>query len=375
MTLQGRLQEIVRPVAGPVRRRAIRWRTQSWPPFSRLFVAGDAGGWAIDDDADQIARVARQLGVQVGSERWVSSVRNQAVFYASQFSLIGGDFERDENRLGVTYLHGRPGQGRPEFDACYENVRARHEELSRVQVSCRAMEELVLGTGIAAEKVHRIPIGVDLPRFSLRDGASRLVARRALDLPESAFVVGSFQKDGVGWGDGLEPKLIKGPDVLLDALERLHRRVPELWVLLTGPARGYVKAGLERIGVPYRHVLLPDRDSVAEAYRALDVCFVASREEGGPKAVLEAMATGVPLVTTRVGQAADLARHGENAFVVELEDAEGLAEWGAHVAEAPEAELSALAGEERRTAEATSYDALRPRWLVLLRGFVAVGDG
>src|SRR5262249_8883378 len=150
-------------------------------------------------------------------------------------------FDRTGNRLGVAYLHGRPGTpGHPEFDSCYENVRRRHEELARVQVSNRAMEELVLETGIAPEKVFRIPIGVDSERFRRRDDAMRAEARRELGLPESAFVVGSFQKDGVGWGEGLEPKLIKGPDVLVAVAERLARAIPELVVLLTGPARGYV---------------------------------------------------------------------------------------------------------------------------------------
>ena len=109
------------------------------------------------------------------------------------------------------------------------------------------------------EKVFRIPIGIDLERFTLRTPAERAEARAKLGLPEDAFVAGSFQKDGVGWEDGLEPKLIKGPDVLLAAVERLRKRVPELWLLLTAPARGYVKQGLERMGVPYGTSSCTDR--------------------------------------------------------------------------------------------------------------------
>ncbi len=186
-------------------------------------MAGDGNDWAIADDARQIARVAARLGAQVGSESWVSAVRDQSVFHASQFALLGQPFERNGNRLGVAYLHGRPGtKGMPEFDTCYEAVRTRHEELDRIQVPSRAMEELVLEAGVPAEKVFRIPIGIDLERFTLRTPAERAEARAKLGLPEDAFVAGSFQKDGVGWEEGLEPKLIKGPDVLLDAVERLR---------------------------------------------------------------------------------------------------------------------------------------------------------
>jgi glycosyltransferase involved in cell wall biosynthesis len=263
----------------------------------------------------------------------------------------------------------------PEFDACYEALRRRHREIDRVQVTNAAMEELVLGVGVAAEKVHRIPIGIDLERFRPRTLQARADARREFGIPESAFVAGSFQKDGVGWGDGLEPKLIKGPDVLLAAAERLQERVPELWFLLTGPARGYVRAGLERLGVPYRHSFLPNVDAVAKAYEAIDLCLVSSREEGGPRAVLEAMAVGVPLVTTRVGQAAELVRHGENGWMVDVNDVEGLVEWLAHVADSSRAELDAIVRGGLATAAENSYDALKPRWRRLLDGFVAMVDG
>src|SRR5207244_935851 len=131
------------------------------------------------DDAAEIARVARGLGIRVGPEEWVARVRNQSIFHTSQFTLIGLPFERRRNRLGVAYLHGRPGTlGMPEFDTCYETVRRRHEELDRVQVSNRTMEELVLETGIAREKVFRIPIGIDTDRFRPRDEASRADAKR-----------------------------------------------------------------------------------------------------------------------------------------------------------------------------------------------------
>ncbi len=219
----------------------------------------------------------------------------------------------------------------------------------------------MLDAGVPAEKVFRIPIGIDLERFRLRTPEDRAQTRAKLGLPEDAFVAGSFQKDGVGWDEGLEPKLIKGPDVLLAAVERLHRRVPDLWLLLTGPARGYVKQGLERLDVPFRHVLLHGQDDVAKAYRALDVCLVTSRDEGGPKAVLEAMATGVPLVTTRVGQAADLVEHSRNGYLVEVEDANAVADWAGYVAEAPDETLARLAAAGRATAEECSVRGARAR--------------
>ena len=139
-----------------------------------------------------------------------------------------------------------------------------------------------------------------------------------------AYCIGSFQKDGEGWDDGMVPKWVKGPDVFLETIDRL-RRDYELFVLLTGPSRGYVKAGLERMGIRYRHVWLKQYEEVARHYWALDLYLIASRDEGGPMAVLESMASGVPLVSTRVGMSIDLISSGVNGFLNEVEDADGLA--------------------------------------------------
>src|SRR5262249_25572139 len=157
--------------------------------------------------------------------------------------------------------------------------------------------------GVEPGLVHVIPIGIDIENFPLVTPERRSAARARFGLPRDAFVVGSFQKDGVGWGEGFGPKLIKGPEVLAAALQRIPAAGPELQVLLAGPARGYVRRELERVGIPFDHELVRTRADLAAAYHALDLYVVAARQEGGPKSVLESMAAGVPLVTTRVGQA------------------------------------------------------------------------
>ena len=375
MSVAMRARRLAAPVGRPLRRAAVGLRTRDWSPHSHLFIAQEGADWVLAYEARQLARLAAGLGIPVGSERWVNAVAGQAIFHESQFTLLLDDFDARGNRLGFAYFHGRPGTaGFPEFDVCYRRLIQRHAEIDGVQVTNRAMESLVLETGIAAEKVHRIPIGIDPVAFPLRTDEVKARARRELGLPDAAFVVGSFQKDGVGWGEGLEPKLIKGPDVLVAAAERLRVYVPDLWFLLTGPSRGYVIAGLERAGIPYRHRYLPSLESVARAYEAIDLCIVASRDEGGPRAVLESMAIGVPLVTTRVGQAADLVRHEENGWLVEVEDVDAITGWGRHVAEAPRATLERVLEAGRRTAEENSYGALRPRWRSLLEGLVTVPD-
>src|SRR5207302_11478764 len=72
--------------------------------------------------------------------------------------------------------------------------------------------------------------------------------------------------------------------------------------------------------------LLEARDELARAYYALDVYLVTSRQEGGPKGAFEAAAAGVPLVTTRVGQAQELLTHGADALITDVDDVDALAD-------------------------------------------------
>lgn len=373
MNVGGLARRLAAPVGRPLRRAAVGLRTRDWAPHSRLFLEQEAVEWVLSYEARQLEHTAAALGIELGPSRWGRGIANQSIFHLSQFTLLLHDFRRSGNNLGLAYFHGRPGTpGMPEFDACFDAMRARHGEIDRIQVTNREMEGLVLSTGIVPEKVHRIPIGIDLGEFRPRDDAARVASRARLGLPGSAFVVGSFQKDGVGLGDGLEPKLVKGPDVLVEVLARLHSSVPELVVLLTGLARGYVRTELERREVPCRHTLLAGRDELAHAYHAVDAYVVASRQEGGPKAVLESMATGVALVTTRVGQAPELVQDGVNGFLADVDDVDGLVAALQHVYDDDDLRARVRAA-GRPTAEAYADERLDDRWAELLRGFVRAG--
>ncbi len=359
----------------PARASAIRWRSRRWPDRSRLFVLGDDLGWSLDDDAAFISSVAREAGHSLGPPSWARSTRRQVVFLTSHFAALDPLWTESSHVLGTSYFHGRPGTpGFPEFDRAYETLARHPARLDRIHVTHGEMEELVRSAGVAAERIHRIPLGIDLPRFLLVDEERRRAARVALGIADDAFVVGSFQKDGVGLGDGLEPKLVKGPDVLVEALALAHERLGNLVVVLTGLARGYVRRGLEERGVRHVHLLAPDRDALARTYQALDAYVVPSRQEGGPKGVLESLASGVPLVTTRVGQAVDLVQDGENGLLVDVDDVEALAAGVVRIAGDPGL-VAAFRSAGRATAEATSYAALAPRWWGLLDGFAPRGDG
>jgi glycosyltransferase involved in cell wall biosynthesis len=351
-----------------VLRRGARVATARWRPYSRLFLVGEGADWVIDHELAAVGRLAQQLGIEIPRRVPAGAARQQSVFYGSHFTYFDRPPAPDaEHRVAITYFHGRPGTpGSPEFDKAYEELRRRHTEIDRVQVSHGELEDLVLSSGIDSAKVFRIPIGIEPRWFEVRAPD----ARRALGLPESAFVVGSFQKDGIGWGEGLEPKWIKGPDVLVDVLARLRDRVPELHVLLSGPARGYVKGQLDERGIPYVHRFVEQYPEIGRMYAALDAYVVTSRQEGGPKGVLEAMAAGVALVSTRAGQATELVVDGANGWLADVDDTETIVERLAAIAAGGEIVESVVAA-GRATAAMNSYDAQLPLWRAFFEGFVS----
>jgi glycosyltransferase involved in cell wall biosynthesis len=349
-------------------------RTVGWQPATRLFVVGDEVGWSIDDDARRLMATARRLGYEVAPAAWARFASEQGVFLHDHFGALRPRWLKSSHRLGLTYFHGRPGTpGFPEFDDALERLRANAHRVDRVQVTHAEMHELVANAGVDVSRIFRIPIGVELEYFPLGDSHARAEARAELGLPATAFVVGSFQKDGVGWGSGLQPKLIKGPDVFVATLERVRDSIPELFVLLTGPARGYVRHELERIGVPYEHVLLASRDELASAYYALDVYLVTSRQEGGPKASFEATAAGIPFVSTRVGQAQELLVDDVDALLVDVEDVDALAASLQRVYEDVTL-VARLRTAGRAKAEAYDEQRLDTRWAELLDRFVQRAD-
>ena len=345
----------------------LRAKTSNWDEHSRLIVRSDNSNWALDWDGRELLTLCKKLGIKTVRPEYSVLSRHQSVFYTSKYDILM-EWKPPKHRIAFPYFHGKPSSG-DGFARMISAIETHHDEIARIQVSHSEMHEIILETGINSHKVFKIPIGINPDYFVWTTPEEKQVARMKLGIPQSSVVIGTFQKDGNGWGEGLKPKLIKGPDVFLKTIKILKPQVPEIFVLLTGPARGYVKNGLEKLGVPYLHKYLNDYTQIGEYFNALDLYIVSSREEGGPKAVLESMASGIPLVTSKVGQAMDLVRHCENAWIVEPEDAEELAHWAGYVIDNPSS-LREVLGRGRLTAEGNSYPSQIPLWREFMSGFV-----
>lgn len=254
-----------------------------------------------------------------------SRVSNRVVHFGSQYMwLAWGHHMSRTNRYVTSFFHGKPEDG-PDVARHIDCFMASVSGLDRIVTAASLIEQRLLDWGVPRSKLVRIPIGVDTSLFVPPSDAQRIAARQRFCIPDGSVVVGSFQKDGVGWGDGMEPKLIKGPDVYVEAMRAMKVAGLPVVAFLTGPARGYVKQGLAAAGIPFVHTYVKDHSELVSCYHALDLYLVTSREEGGPMGLMESMASGVPVVSTRVGMAPDLIADGQTGRIAEVADAQQVA--------------------------------------------------
>jgi glycosyltransferase involved in cell wall biosynthesis/CelD/BcsL family acetyltransferase involved in cellulose biosynthesis len=166
----------------------------------------------------------------------------------------------------------------------------------------------LIAAGIDAERTALVPNGITIP-----DGVvDRAALRKSLGLSDDTFAFGF-----VG-------RLIdaKAPDVLLAALAHAAGRTSadiRLVMVGGGPIESRLRAEAERLGVAGRVIWLGERDA-STLYAAFDAFAIASRKEGLPYVVLEAMAASLPVIATTTSGVEILVRDGENGWVVPVDN-------------------------------------------------------
>ncbi len=123
----------------------------------------------------------------------------------------------------------------------------------------------------------------------------------------------------------LEP--VKNHAMLFGALELLKARYnPVVWLVGEGPDRGRYEAEVQRRGLGDLVQFLGYRYDIPELTAAADVVVLPSIKEGIPRAVMQAMGVGVPVVATDVKGTREAVVDGETGFLVTLGDEQALAD-------------------------------------------------
>jgi glycosyltransferase involved in cell wall biosynthesis len=131
----------------------------------------------------------------------------------------------------------------------------------------------------------------------------------------------------------------KDPDTLLAAFHLTAPAHPEveLWLVGDGPRLAPLRELAQRLSISDRVKFIPPREDLRPLLHQAGLLVLSSRTEALPNVVLEAMAAGLPVVATRVGGVPELVDHGHTGWLVNPEDAPGLAAALSQVLTAPDA--------------------------------------
>ena len=190
-----------------------------------------------------------------------------------------------------------------------------------VAISPAIRDELLDRHHIGVASQYRVvPLGFDLAPFAAVDDRARQAARRDLDLPAGAPVVATVGR----------LTAIKQHRLFLDVIQRVVAVHPNAIALVAGDGelRSDLEAYAASLGITSHVRFLGWRRDLAAIYGATDVFLLTSRNEGTPVALIEAMASGVPGVSTDVGGVKDVIDSPEVGLLAPFADANALA---AHV--------------------------------------------
>lgn len=181
-----------------------------------------------------------------------------------------------------------------------------------VAVSNEVKERLVK-SGVRAEKIQLIRNGIDLRPF-----AGAIPSLR----PEKNFLDALT----VGWVGRLSNE--KGADIFLRAAAKVLAVQPGTKFLLIGdgPDLATLTTLAEELRISQNVSFVGRRSDMPAVYASFDLMVSSSRQEGLPMAILEGMASGLPLVATSVGDVSSLVLDGQTGILVPSEEIELLAD-------------------------------------------------
>jgi teichuronic acid biosynthesis glycosyltransferase TuaC len=207
----------------------------------------------------------------------------------------------------VNFL-GRKGLRRRMIKHCLKNS-------DKVFSVSEALKERVVAMGVPGDRVIVIPNGVDVELYGR---CSRSVARERLDLPSSARIVLCVAN----------LVYVKGVDLVIQAFGELEDEANILVLVGKGEEQRRLEKMVCDLGLAERIRFVGARppDEVPLWMTAADLVVLGSRAEGHPNVILEAMASGRPVVATRVGGVSEAIRSGEVGLISEAGNVTSLAE-------------------------------------------------
>jgi glycosyltransferase involved in cell wall biosynthesis len=184
-----------------------------------------------------------------------------------------------------------------------------------VTTGARLRETLIRDNGFPAACITSVPTGIDTERFRPGD---RVQARKSLGLDPDARYIGIVATLR-SW---------KGHLYLIDAFARIAAEDPRLRLVIVGdgPMQDPIGQKVAELDLAARSVLAGRQDAVETWLQAMDVfCLPSYANEGVPQALMQAMLTALPIVTTPVGSIREAVTDGVTGLIVAPKNVDALA--------------------------------------------------
>lgn len=259
----------------------------------------------------KVYRLLKQLNPEIVHTRNLAAMEYQlCAFFAGVPFRIHGEhgwdvFDPDGNNVKYQWLRRLLGLSVHRF----------------IPLSRQLEDYLCNKVGIPERKIRRICNGVDTKTFFPRSGKRPIPVGCSLNL-DRKVVIGT-----VGRMHGVKDQL-----TMVKAYIHACRQSPEflrstaLILIGDGPLRGEALSLLDADGLSGNAWLPGARSDIPEILRSLDIFVLPSKAEGISNTILEAMATGLPVIATRVGGNSELVRDGETGCLVQKENMSEMAE-------------------------------------------------
>lgn len=226
------------------------------------------------------------------------------------------------------------------------------------------IEAALVAEGYRPERIARISNFVETARFAPPSPAARATARAGLGWSERRVLVHAGRLTAR-----------KAVDVLLTAFARALPRVnpgpqPLLALVGDGPERAALEAQVQRLGLGEHVRFVGFQEDVVRYLHAADGFVLASRIEGLPNALLEAMACGCPVLATRIGGSLEAIADEGQGLLVPVDDVEALAGGLARLLDDAALRARLGAGAAARIQARFTLEATVPRYVELYRRLV-----
>lgn len=155
-------------------------------------------------------------------------------------------------------------------------------------------------------------VGIDLSKFYPQTQEKKIQLRKEYGYKEKDFILFC----------AAELNYNKHQDLFINAVSILNKKIPNIRLLLAGngPLFNHYKRQASDLCLSSYICFLGYRNDIKDLLLISDIAVSASRREGLPVNIMEAMATGLPLVVTNVRGNRDLVKDGLNGFVFELDN-------------------------------------------------------